>query len=126
MIQVQRRNLRRWWKVRGRKPCSLAFRFQFLPGFRAGYFATDLRSPSALGLLDRWGRVGRSWFMAIAREPRPLCAIMHSFVEYNNDFTYKEARDCLAALWLPEGATVLGDDDDDEDDEDDGDDDVIE
>lgn len=64
--------------------------------------------------------------MAIAREPRPLCAIMHSFVEYNNDFTYKEARDCLAALWLPEGATVLGDDDDDEDDEDDGDDDVIE
>lgn len=58
--------------------------------------------------------------MAIAREPRPLCAIMHSFAEYN-DFTYKEARDCLAALWLPEGAVL-----DDDDNEDDGDDDVTE
>lgn len=59
--------------------------------------------------------------MAIAREPRPLCAIMHSFAEYNNDFTYKEARDSLAALWLPEGAVL-----DDDDNEDDGDDDVTE
>lgn len=48
---------------------------------------------------------------------------MHSFVEYNNDFTYKEARDCLPVLWLPERAVL---DDDDDDDEDQSDDDVIE
>lgn len=90
------------------------FVFEFLSGFRAGYFATDPRSPSALGLLDRWGRVGRSWFMAIAREPRPLCAMMHSYVECSADFTYKETSGCLAALWLPERAVFCDDNDDDD------------
>lgn len=41
--------------------------------------------------------------------------MMHSYVEYSADFTYKETSGCLPALWLPEKGPARRDDNRDDD-----------